>query len=212
MPHQRTERWKWVRRIALCLVLGAVINVGVAWGCAAWSPMKSQRYIERYLPKGSADLPGWAAVEPPWFMANMSHLENGLGRDRWSQASMASGGPWRRILDTHVAGLPMRSLRGVELFRDEHNLRNHVEWRWAIRIDDGVLPYQPMLLGFTLNTLIYGAFALPLTLLPSAIRRRRRARKGLCTTCGYDIAGLATCPECGSASAHSRSGSHERGE
>lgn len=51
--------------------------------------------------------------------------------------------------------------------------------------------------GFILNTLIYSALSLPILLIPAALRRHHRARKGLCTSCGYDIAGLATCPECG---------------
>ncbi|MCA9307052.1 MAG: hypothetical protein KDA16_10985 [Phycisphaerales bacterium] len=31
----------------------------------------------------------------------------------------------------------------------------------------------------------------------SALKRRRRSRRGLCTNCAYDLAGLPSCPECG---------------
>lgn len=42
------------------------------------------------------------------------------------------------------------------------------------------------------------AWGLPMRLLP-ARRRRERAARGLCRTCGYDVSGGAgTCPECGS--------------
>ncbi len=77
-------------------------------------------------------------------------------------------------------------------------------------IDRRKLPIMPVWFGFLVNTLLYGALLMT-PFVPGAIRRSSRARKGRCTTCGYDIAGLATCPECGSASAHSRSRSHERG-
>lgn len=60
----------------------------------------------------------------------------------------------------------------------------------------GLLP-----LGLALNPLLVGlpiwlvAFGLPMGWVVA--RRARRRRRGACVWCGYDLAGLAMCPECG---------------
>lgn len=40
------------------------------------------------------------------------------------------------------------------------------------------------------------AWRMPMRLMPSS-RRRERSARGLCWKCGYDLAGLSPCPECG---------------
>jgi hypothetical protein len=61
--------------------------------------------------------------------------------------------------------------------------------------------YHPI--GLILNPIIY---TLPIWLLVMGLRwallklhSRKRSRLGLCTSCGYDLAGLNVCPECGNA-------------
>src|SRR5690606_21534602 len=75
--------------------------------------------------------------------------------------------------------------------------------RW-FEISHGYIPTDPVFRGFAINTVFYAALmgsilALPLSFFP--IRRRLRARRGRCSKCGYDRAGLAgvaaACPECG---------------
>ncbi len=59
------------------------------------------------------------------------------------------------------------------------------------------LPATPVWPGLALNTLFYAAWwSLPLVVAP-ALLRWRRDRRGGCTKCGYDLAGLSVCPECG---------------
>jgi hypothetical protein len=58
------------------------------------------------------------------------------------------------------------------------------------------LTYYPDPLGFLLNTVIFSTLWMPIT----AWHRRRRAKRGGCTRCGYSREGLAesaVCPECG---------------
>ncbi|MEO6434500.1 MAG: hypothetical protein ABIP55_01910 [Tepidisphaeraceae bacterium] len=66
-----------------------------------------------------------------------------------------------------------------------------------------VLPTKVLARGFLLNTMLFAAgwFALgALIAAPGIIRRRRRARLGLCAGCGYDLRHSAgVCPECGRA-------------
>lgn len=58
-------------------------------------------------------------------------------------------------------------------------------------------PIHPIWPGLIGNTLVFGAALLPFPILPGFIIRLRRARRGLCVACGYDLASLSRCPECG---------------
>lgn len=51
--------------------------------------------------------------------------------------------------------------------------------------------------GLAFNTLFFGVLFLVMFILPGRAKIARRRRFGLCLACGYDLAGLATCPECG---------------
>jgi hypothetical protein len=68
-----------------------------------------------------------------------------------------------------------------------------------------VIPLQPIWGGLAINTALFGgayALVLPSSLwLAGAARRRRRAARSLCTSCGYDLKGAPSgaCPECGKA-------------
>ena len=67
------------------------------------------------------------------------------------------------------------------------------------------LPYLPIPLGLTLNTLFYASLTAFLWLTLTRARRALRIRRHLCPACTYNLRGLApdpatnllTCPECG---------------
>jgi hypothetical protein len=83
-----------------------------------------------------------------------------------------------------------RVVGGVALPNADHR---HL---WAI-------PYTPLWAGFIADTLLYAAALWLLLAAIAAIRRRSRARRGLCRACGYPAPGNTTvCPECGAALAH----------
>jgi hypothetical protein len=62
---------------------------------------------------------------------------------------------------------------------------------------------KPIWPGFAINTVFYAAVLWLLFAAASALRRRRRIRRGLCPKCGYDLRGsprgadATACPECG---------------
>ncbi len=62
---------------------------------------------------------------------------------------------------------------------------------------DWRLPYRVHRLGFLANVIINGAAAYLLIRIPHWVRSRSLLRRGRCPYCGYDLAGLVTCPECG---------------
>lgn len=71
-------------------------------------------------------------------------------------------------------------------------------WRRTVLGRNWLVPYLPLWPGLLGNTLFYAIFALiPLSLLRRR-KLRRRARRGLCLACAYELGeGVAACPECG---------------
>jgi len=60
-----------------------------------------------------------------------------------------------------------------------------------------VLPVSPIWPGFAINTIFYAAILWLLCVAPFALRRRIRARRGLCPACAYPIGTSDVCTECG---------------
>lgn len=59
------------------------------------------------------------------------------------------------------------------------------------------LPVYPIWTGVVADTAVYGLLWWTLLFAPWAARRRWRRRRGRCMKCGYDLAGVDRCPECG---------------
>ena len=62
-----------------------------------------------------------------------------------------------------------------------------------------VVPYRPLWPGILVNMLVLGGAAFLVVESLRRLRARRRVRAGHCPACGYDMRGLAACPECGRA-------------
>ncbi len=62
----------------------------------------------------------------------------------------------------------------------------------------GRLPLRPIFPGFYINTILWAVLVWLTILGPGQFKRWNRKRLGKCIACGYEIADLATCPECGS--------------
>ncbi|MFI4896321.1 MAG: hypothetical protein ACIARR_00675 [Phycisphaerales bacterium JB059] len=68
---------------------------------------------------------------------------------------------------------------------------------FGYRSRDYAIPVRPVWPGFLINTLVYAGACWLLLAAPGGAVRWRRARRGLCPACGYDLNGLPACPECG---------------
>lgn len=60
-----------------------------------------------------------------------------------------------------------------------------------------MLPVRPIWGGLAVNGVLYAIVAAALAAVPGRIRRLSRRGRGLCEDCGYLVAGLQRCPECG---------------
>ncbi|MHC5113608.1 MAG: hypothetical protein ACYTGP_04175 [Planctomycetota bacterium] len=190
-------------RLAIFLLIGFVLTILVAWTLSA--TIISRVRPMREIP---ADDPLLAALptdrEYRYFGAQQRY---GFGCDSecvYANADMTHD----TLVNLWVAraGWPFRCLRGTRVSgaTDAHGLRN----AWPIperrlrvyaQLVVGFLPYEPLWPGLVANTAFYGAAAWAVVCGPGLLRRRSRRRRGACLACGYLLAGLDRCPECGTA-------------
>ncbi len=180
--------------LALFLLLGTVLNVAVAWGCAILSPgwfgertslEDCVRIWEAYAP---ADAPSFEGPQSDYV---------GIGvMDSSAYVRVPAG--ILRVGETR-AGLPLKSMRGGGAWIPPADML----YRWSIRVPIGhfSVPYRPIMVGFFLNTLFYATLLWLFIFAAYALRRLIRRKRGLCVACGYDMrhADHAACPECGAA-------------
>jgi hypothetical protein len=217
-PGSRRTR-RTAAKVAVFLLLGAVVNVAVAWGCVAWcstnsvGPIDHQPVIDWF----NANLPDSTATR--WDVAICSQF-SGRGLDTvWAAAAGLQNGddpsnPQRMVMaHRYRAGIPYLSVEGEEwdfwnVLQDGRPGPHSFVIRGllasvqggalrAIKGYDSCYPYRPFLLGFAINTLFYGGILWLLFAAPFALRKWRRGRKGLCPACAYPVGTSEVCTECG---------------
>ncbi len=203
------------RRVAVCLIVGAIVNVAVAWACVCWSPIGSFSDVEERA---------WAAPVPDGWPATASPIAaRGLGltdtnSSSWgnvpADAERKRGDSEQWVLS---AGWPRRSLfcerhrvrtRGPSLFSVPYPAPE--SWTEGLSIPEWVpwqerdfryLPTRPIWAGFAINTVFYGGAVGLVWFGLGAARQAVRRWRGRCVNCAYDLRGNTSgvCPECGAA-------------
>jgi hypothetical protein len=233
---------------ALLLIVGAIINIAVAWSCVLLVDI--DRADEQYIfTDAMTELGGYLSVahrtrfgysqsikrlvRPSTYgVAGAGHIfqipqsppghrpvridpGKTIEQSNPDLFSRLHGGglppgtiaywPWET-----QAGLPMRSMRcwhenlgGVPSSRSMATI-GPVTIRRGFIIGSPTppqraraLPFEPMWLGFIINTLIYAALIGFLFFGSIRLRRWRRLRRGLCPRCTYPIGVSPVCTECG---------------
>ncbi len=177
--------------IVVCLLLGAVVNVAVAWGCAVLSPPDVKWF------------PGTLLTRPTAVLHRTYTVLGPIEGPFWVPKPEA-GEMW----NIHEWGLPlvaMRSKREVPTI----SLGSQVSVGYVATVsppvryrDPSPPPLQPVWLGFSVNTLLYAGILWLLG--PFAFRRFLRVRRGLCPKCAYPMGESSVCTECGGALAKGR--------
>ncbi len=204
----------YVRRrltnLAVFLLLGAIINVAVAWGC-----LTSQWYSERS--PGSSDDPridiGWLSIDRIPTYSQTSHLEtNAFGVVENSYSALSPTTPrdcfvycvrfrcgWPMLAVDGVRFDPLDlgdSVQGITFTEDTYHF--YAAPVGGSDTENWFLPLRPIWPGFAINTIFYAAL-LWLPFAPFQLRRYVRVKRGRCIKCGYDLRGAEheQCPECG---------------
>ena len=192
-------------KLVLFLLLGAVVNVVVAWGCATSLRPRTLRHRTSSRAECVAFMANYFDIQPDGSSFN-GFVIRGLSYQR-RVASRSASEPWDYNSVVRIeSGWPLRSLAGEWLCHNSTEARR--SW-YATAImnpwlsDDeqtvNFIPYRPIWPGFAINTLFYAAILWTLTLGPFTARRMIRRKRGHCIKCGYDLRGTEheVCPECG---------------
>ncbi len=165
--------------VAIFLLAGAVVNVGVAWGCALWSPVLKTDTIDE------------------GYMRGPSHRAWGIG---WSAITLPVPAGSSSIIE---AGFPLACVGGAysSWVVGDYHTRFLIGWERGERWPKPPRPFpiRPLWPGFAVNTLFYAAVIWLLIPGPFVLRRFIRVKRGLCPVCGYRMGESAVCSECGKA-------------
>lgn len=213
---------RWVRRIVFFLLLGAIVNVAVAWGCAVNAAKQICRW-ERYLNPRDKEL---LAIEVR-SLTGYRHVSAAIILDtevldtRYRLLQRYDGQSWwppqtlrhdRTTAAHFAAGWPLLSLRGWQTPDPGQQFRFELtesRVRWGVDLNDQplngtfgrpvplLLPLRPIWIGFAANAALYGALAATLVLLPGQLRALVRHHRRLCPTCAYPRGASPVCTECG---------------
>ena len=206
----RRHRWRRpAARVLLFAAIGAAATVLVAWVCtlAPIGPGARRPIDDLAWP---CDVP---AKWPPAALMCTEYSGPGHTSTFWQ---WSSGGRGNEIIRWR-AGLPFSACK-VDTLAEygpppgatptipgpvAYYYLNHDGFRlirWGVyRQGDLVLPFRPLWPGFALDSAFYGGLTFLVWTGPGFLRRRARRRRGRCIACGYDLRGLAACPECGDA-------------
>lgn len=218
---------RFVMRIALCLLIGLVINLGVAVillktdGFGRSGPYRSLRVLDDRL------IAVWSRFAPDQFPEEPDELY--ISGGRWGcqcftlqvdQITTESQVVTRSMIGVW-AGWPFFSLEGYNYAKDTYKLGQsfpkassddyyapgivRISMPWLTRGNSTPVsyPFRPRWLGVALNSVSYGvivwALWVALGWLWRTLRLRRSRLKQCCPQCRYDLCGKFAngCPECG---------------
>ncbi len=198
--------------ILLFLLLGAVVNVGVTWGCAVENQDKLTTMLTHpaWSPRRSIEYRGWTlcvqsragsvrAVAEKSYSSSASFavaVPNGAFPSWVSISELPYLAP-RAYPSGIVEGL-CDLAHGFPAVSMWHPFTTHTEvWpaagSWHFR--QWHLPLNLVWPGFAINTLFYAAILWLLIPGPFALRRFLRLRRGLCPKCAYPMGESAVCTE-----------------
>lgn len=162
--------------------------------------------------------PVTTALEPRTYWPD-SDLEDSSGKTRSAPAAVivappvAQASSWARI-DTGIAGWPFRCFASEAWYqtKPEGGYEAMPEFRWNAHIgmiagQHILVPLRPLLTGVLLDILFWATVSWCAVAGPREFRRRRRAKYGRCSACGYemgkfDVKRPEKCPECGDPFTH----------
>jgi hypothetical protein len=198
-----------ITRVIAFLLLGAIVNIAVAWGLAIFAPMRyTVSHCGVFIP----------TTVPNWDVAVISRTGAVLV-DANASATMARNGPvdpkriphWS-MTSTVPSELDAQQDRSIQeiaygwpqlTFFSRNSWNRRHEWGlvipWFSKYDSRILPLRPLWPGFAINTIFYAAVLALVFFVPRKVRRFVRVRRGRCPACAYPVGSSPVCTECGAA-------------
>jgi hypothetical protein len=193
---------RWGRVVIVFLVLGAAVNVGVAWGLTLTGAPNYVRNLTSDETRGL--LVSQTLVSSAGYHSVGAWCDRSIGRE---QVFFREGKPVephddagdlaRRLYSAELkiwamnpvflridtSGIPSRSMRCW--YRESPS--GALEIRGGLAFRRRVLPMCPIWPGFLANSAVYAAALWLLLLGSGAVKRSVRRRRGRCVDCGYDL-------------------------
>ena len=188
---------RWIFTILLFLLLGAVVNVAVAYACFLFADIQSSH--EEPL----VQIPEWVnEYSVRDYDRYIDRTRYGFGIERheyWYHSGSATeyskaGWPFRVVY-----GGRFENKDGKELFAKALSPYRTAARRY-LPTEVFYIPIGVELRGLILNTAMYAGLLWLLIPGPFVLRRHVRVKRGRCSKCGYDLRGAPSgggCPECG---------------
>ncbi len=190
---------KIISQTMACLLLGAVINIAVAWTAGTLTNYAFMNAVDLTpsdieLLRNKRD-----ALTPPSDLATL-----GFGERRTNAAVtflfLGNCAIWKQ-------GWPARSMIGESTDQNEGFVGTACLFRIIpapMHRDPhfkrlSVIALKPLWPGFAINTLLYAATLYLLFTTPAKLRRHRRIKRNLCPACAYPVGESDNCTECGRA-------------
>ena len=206
---------RWSLRIFLFLILGAIVNVAVAWGCvvadlrrrgSTMEETDAESIVGRWL---TIDKTGYELIDVNGMRFAALGWQLCLLEVNFVDRDVPLGDPRNDSIPlfVHNAGWPAMSLECA------FSRKRIIFSRGGLAIpqelkkypdDIRLLPTLPLWPGFAINTVFYAFILWLLFAAPFALRRRRRIRRGLCPKCAYPVGTSDVCTECGAAVRYGR--------
>ena len=194
---------KRLRIILLFLLLGAIVNVAVAWGCAIFANIYlSGDFVDGVTSRSGE---GWELHRIDNFGFTLLLGQSIDDMKYYSSSNILLAPAWSQFADPPTiemgmkeesTGWPLRTLSWFTTFTPStsNTIRQHV-WSFRERPNEIDLPLAPIWTGFAINTIFYAL----LLWMPFIARHVIRRKRGLCVKCAYDLRGVEheACPECG---------------
>jgi hypothetical protein len=223
------------RRAVRCLVLGAVLNVGVAFGLSILYSIRHpvSRWMligwpQTNLGLGDPPMPNWP-FPPQDTWDRQPSRENYVDDQRsWyreayamgsvdgqpglmcEQAAFQIGFPFRCLSLQREREIPASAPRDRLLSASMNGLRTGVVLHGVVGSRRPlIIPVWPRPGAFIAGVACYGLAVAAATGAMRSVKRGRRSRRTQCTECAYQLDSLRICPECGSRASTPRG--HEDG-
>ncbi len=201
--------------VAVFLLAGAVVNVAVAWGCAALKPCSRSSWssAEALAPKETGAV--WGRFARPSMRSLRSTGDyDGVRQRDFGVTTIWIGNSFSHDQHGRVMAIPglinggasMHFIWMVEAGWPAHCLRRGWDWmpldvapRAVLQSGGVARPFDVIWPGFAINTAFYATILWLLGYSALALRRFIRRRRGLCPACAYPVGEAAVCSECGKA-------------
>jgi hypothetical protein len=196
------KRW-WFTTVVF-LLLGAIVNVAVAWGLPA---IMDEITWSDDGPPTAEDIEWWQATapagreisdEPALVIRNaaLGFFSAYMIEHRRTEASQRKGHTCMR----RMMGWPMLSFQST-IWEDGARPGRTLTVRGVVFFLSNLWPIEPLWIGTVINTMLYaavlwGLFAMFFALLRNR-RSKRRIKRGLCPACAYPFGESNICSECG---------------